>query len=188
MAVDSPRQYVPSDLNQQRFDHLAQGPKKTLMRFTGEALPPRDHETAPLAGDVPTPRDPDRVKFPMSAPGKASFQVRRGNDAAAGTSPRYPRMQPFEGFEVTSEQIRNGMDGTPEKHSYYRIPPWRARELTKEGTPAGVELYKLDKNDKYFKTPRQGSGQSGVRYDIISNQRKSFWYDPVHLHDQKKAS
>jgi hypothetical protein len=160
---------------------------QNIRRFTGEAPPPRDHEVAPLAGDVPTPRSPHRTKFQNTAGGKAAFEVRRANDAASGTSPRYPKMLPFDGPEVTSEQIRNGMDPDPTKHSFYRIPPWRMRTLTKEGTQAGNELYRLDKNDPYFKTPRQGTGQSGVRYDIITNHRKSYWYEPVHLHDQKKV-
>merc|ERR1719160_1321250 len=102
-------------------------------------------------------------------------------DVASGYSPRYPRVLPPEGVGVTSEQIRNGMDENATKHSYYRIPPWRMRHLTKEGTASGPENYRLDKNDPYFRTPRQGTGQSGARYDIISNERKSFWYTPNQL-------
>merc|ERR1719313_3259055 len=121
-----------------------------MLRFTGEAPAPRDHETAPLEGDVPTPRPPDRQKFPMSASGKADFQVRRDMDVTIGFSPRYPRVIPAEGIEVTSDQIRNGMNKDATKHSYYRVPPWRMRTLTKEGTNAGTENYRLDKNDPYF--------------------------------------
>ena len=61
------------------------------------------------------------------------------------------------------------------KHSILRAAPLRCREIT------GLELIgapenKISPRDTFFKVPPQGTGQPGARHDIITNNRRAFWY------------
>ena len=74
-------------------------------------------------------------------------------------------------------QLRMGAPASEEdkKHSILRAAPWRSREIT-DPQIIGAPENKISPRDTFFKVPPQGTGQSGARHDLITNNRKAFWY------------
>jgi len=71
-------------------------------------------------------------------------------------------------------------DGLPPKpgahrqqHSQNRVEPHQGKDIT-GWTEAHKD--KLKKEDAFFAKPVMNAGASCVKYDIISNERKQFWY------------
>jgi len=58
------------------------------------------------------------------------------------------------------------------RHARTRLVPSHAREISSWD----VVQDKLKRDDRYFSKPMTQSGSSGVKYDIITNQMKDFWY------------
>jgi len=62
-----------------------------------------------------------------------------------------------------------------QQHSVNRVEPHNGRELTGWYQDQGGKD-KLKREDAFFSKPVANMGSSCVKYDIISNERKGFWY------------
>merc|ERR1711920_238525 len=58
------------------------------------------------------------------------------------------------------------------RHSQSRVESFSAREIS----DWKYKTDKLQRDDHYYLKPVQQTGSSSVKYDIISNERRHFWY------------
>lgn len=71
------------------------------------------------------------------------------------------------------EDLAPKQAGARTRHSENRVEASSAREIT--GWP-GEQTHRLKREDHYYVKPVQQTGGSSVKFDIISNERKQFWY------------